>query len=108
MLTIYALQIICSFATTRKHQNFAVIVTTLTLNFDTGYKMLTKVGVLRLCTLETDLSKVPRQLFQRKRNSKGIEYFEIHYTLTVTPTSALLLFNLELNGVSYGSVSSQY
>ncbi|KAJ5559517.1 actin-like ATPase domain-containing protein [Penicillium frequentans] len=47
--------------------------------------------VLPLCTLETDLSKIPRKLFERKRNSK-----------------ALLLFDLEFNGTSYGSVSSRY
>ncbi|KAJ5347015.1 actin-like ATPase domain-containing protein [Penicillium brevicompactum] len=64
--------------------------------------------VLPLCTLESDLSKIPRQLFERKRNSKGIEYFKISYTLTVKPTSALLLFDLEFNGISYGSVSSRY
>ncbi|KAJ5318738.1 actin-like ATPase domain-containing protein [Penicillium atrosanguineum] len=64
--------------------------------------------VLPLCTLQTDLSKIPRQLFERKRNSKGIEYLKISYTLTVTPTSALLLFDLEFNGTSYGSVSSRY
>lgn len=85
-----------------------MIVSTLSLNSDTGCKMLTKVGVLPLCTLETDLSKIPRQLFERKRNSKGIEYLKITYTLTVTPTSALLLFDLEFNGISYGSVSSRY
>jgi hypothetical protein len=64
--------------------------------------------VLRLCTLETDLNKIPKKLFHKERNSKGIEYYKIFYTLTVTPTSALLLFDLEFNGISYGSVSSRY
>ena len=105
---IYVSQMICSSATTRTGQNFAVIVSTLSLNSDIGCKVLTKAGVLPLCTLQTDLSKIPRELFERKRNSKGIQYFKICYALTVKPTSALLLFDLEFNGTSYGSVSSRY
>ncbi|RAH80826.1 actin-like ATPase domain-containing protein [Aspergillus japonicus CBS 114.51] len=64
--------------------------------------------VIPLCTLNSDLSKIPRQLFRRKKNSSGNEYYEITYTLKVTPASASLLFDLEFNGVSYGSVSSRY
>ncbi|KAL4742706.1 actin-like ATPase domain-containing protein [Aspergillus similis] len=51
-----------------------------------------------LCKLETDLHKIPQELFQRKRNSKGVEYFVIPYVLSMTPTSASLLFELEFNG----------
>ncbi|KAE8151683.1 actin-like ATPase domain-containing protein [Aspergillus avenaceus] len=63
---------------------------------------------MRLCTLETDLSTVPRQLFHRKRTSKGVEYWEVQYELVITPTSATLLFELKFNGVAYGCVRAKY
>ncbi|KAL4747143.1 hypothetical protein BDW72DRAFT_209839 [Aspergillus terricola var. indicus] len=64
--------------------------------------------VMELCKLETDLRKIPQELFQRKRNSHGVEYFIVNYVLSMTPTSASLLFELEFNGVSYGSVRTRY
>ncbi|KAF9883002.1 hypothetical protein FE257_004342 [Aspergillus nanangensis] len=64
--------------------------------------------VMRLCSLEADLSKVPRKLFEQKTNSQGVQYFKIPFKLVMTPTSASLLFELEFNGVSYGSVRTKY
>jgi hypothetical protein len=32
----------------------------------------------------------------------------IPYQIAITPTSASILFNLEFNGVSYGSVQDKY
>ncbi|PYH98153.1 actin-like ATPase domain-containing protein [Aspergillus ellipticus CBS 707.79] len=63
---------------------------------------------MRLCSLEADLSKIPQELFRKERNSQGVEYFEIHFDLVMIPTSASLLFELEFNGVPYGSVRSKY
>ncbi|KAH2138959.1 hypothetical protein KXV68_008299, partial [Aspergillus fumigatus] len=64
--------------------------------------------ILQLCVLEYDLSQIPQQLFERKRNSKGVDYFVVPYKLVMTPTSASLLFELEFEGLSYGSVRSKY
>ncbi|KAL4760930.1 Hsp70 family protein [Aspergillus foveolatus] len=64
--------------------------------------------VMQLCKLETDLRKIPQELFRRKRNSQGVEYFVVPYILSMTPISASLLFELEFNGVSYGSVRTRY
>ncbi|CEL07319.1 hypothetical protein ASPCAL10479 [Aspergillus calidoustus] len=64
--------------------------------------------VIKSCQLEADLHDIPRELFQKKTNSKGDEYWEIPFTLTMTPCSACLLFELEFNGVSYGSVTTKY
>lgn len=61
-----------------------------------------------LCELETDLSKIPKALFEKHRNSKGKEYYKINYQLVLTPKSASLLFDLEFNGISYGTVRSRY
>ncbi|RAH65714.1 Hsp70 family protein [Aspergillus aculeatinus CBS 121060] len=63
---------------------------------------------MRLCTVEADLSRIPRDLFVKKCNSKGVEYYEVYYDLVMIPTSASLLFELEFNGVGYGSVRSKY
>ncbi|KAH2737389.1 hypothetical protein KXV39_008198 [Aspergillus fumigatus] len=65
-------------------------------------------STLRLCLLEYDLSQIPQELFELKRNSKGVEYFVVPYKLVMTPTSASLLFELEFEGLSYGSVRSKY
>ncbi|KAL5001046.1 hypothetical protein BDV10DRAFT_161271 [Aspergillus recurvatus] len=64
--------------------------------------------VMELCRLEADLRKIPQELFPRKKNSRGVEYFVVNYVLSMTPTSASLLFELEFNGVSYGSVRTRY
>ncbi|KAL4861100.1 hypothetical protein BDV12DRAFT_204359 [Aspergillus spectabilis] len=64
--------------------------------------------IMKLCEQEANLSQIPKKLFKRKRNSKGTEYWQILYTLKMTPTSASLLFELEFNGVPYGSVTSRY
>ncbi|RDW83641.1 Hsp70 family protein [Aspergillus mulundensis] len=63
---------------------------------------------MKLCELEADLRVIPEELFDRKKNSDGIEYFRIPFVLKMTPTSASLIFELEFNGVSYGSVRSKY
>lgn len=63
---------------------------------------------MHLCLVEADLRQIPQTLFERRKNSKGVEYFNIPFTLSITPTSASLIFELEFNGVSYGSVRSKY
>ncbi|KAE8332614.1 hypothetical protein BDV39DRAFT_189219 [Aspergillus sergii] len=63
---------------------------------------------MRLCTLHSHLGKIPRKLFERKRNSRGVEYFKIPFKLVMIPTSASLLFELEFEGVPYGCVRSKY
>ncbi|KOS38019.1 hypothetical protein ACN38_g11178 [Penicillium nordicum] len=65
-------------------------------------------SVAELCELETDLSRIPKELFEKKRNSKGQQFYHVSYDLVLTPTSASLLFDLQFNGVSYGSVRSRY
>ena len=69
---------------------------------------LRRKGIMKLCDLYSDPSQIPRRLFERKRNSQRVEFFKIPYKLVMTPTSASLLFDLELEGVSYGCVRSKY
>jgi hypothetical protein len=72
-----------------------------------GVKLISQ-GVAILCELEADLSRIPRELFQKHTNSKGVDYYRICFDLVLTPTTASLLFDLQFNGVSYGSVRSRY
>ncbi|KAJ5542738.1 hypothetical protein N7461_008741 [Penicillium sp. DV-2018c] len=69
---------------------------------------LTSEGVTKLCRVEADLSRIPKELFEKRTNSKGQHYYHIDYELVLTPASASLLFELHFNGVSYGSVKSRY
>ncbi|KAL4960015.1 Hsp70 family protein [Aspergillus stella-maris] len=64
--------------------------------------------VFTLCEVEADLDQIPKELFTKKTNSKGVEYYGIFYDLVMTPTSASLIFELEFNGVSYGFVRTKY
>lgn len=62
----------------------------------------------KLCTLDVDLSAIPRNLFKKRTNSQGVSYYEMDYVLVLIPTSACINFQLEFKGVSYGSVDAQY
>ncbi|GIJ99522.1 hypothetical protein Aspvir_001655 [Aspergillus viridinutans] len=64
--------------------------------------------VFEVCTLEANLSAIPRKLFRSRTNSLGQGYYKIPYDIAMTPASASILFNLEFNGVSYGSVQAKY
>lgn len=66
------------------------------------------IDVCNHCELEADLSKIPKELFEKRRNSKGVEFYHVDYQLVLIPTSASLLFELWVNGMSYGSVRARY
>ncbi|CAG8890324.1 unnamed protein product [Penicillium egyptiacum] len=65
-------------------------------------------SVSKLCVVEADLSRIPKELFTKKTNSRGKQFYHVSYDLVLTPTSASLLFDLQFNGVSCGSVRSRY
>ncbi|CAG7936151.1 unnamed protein product [Penicillium nalgiovense] len=69
---------------------------------------VTDSSITKLCELEADLSRIPKELFTKKINSRGNQFYHVNYDLVLTPTSASLLFDLQFNGVSYGSVRSRY
>ncbi|KAB8209828.1 hypothetical protein BDV34DRAFT_221331 [Aspergillus parasiticus] len=64
--------------------------------------------VFKLCTIEFDLNGIPPVLFKTKNNSKGVEYYRIEIVARLTPTSASLLFEMEFEGVPYGSITGKY
>lgn len=63
---------------------------------------------MHLCQLKADLCQIPVKLFELKKNSQGVEYWKIPFIITMTSTSASLIFELEFNGVSYRSARSKY
>jgi len=66
------------------------------------------LDVVQHCELHADLSNVPKALFDRRRNSKGKEYYRIDYNLVLKPQSACLEFELVFNGVSHGVAAARY
>ncbi|KAF4179419.1 hypothetical protein CNMCM7927_001862 [Aspergillus lentulus] len=76
-------------------------------NLDDAPDHLTE-DVFKICTLEANLSAIPRNLFRSKTNYAGEEYYTIPFQIAMTPTSASIFLNLEFNGVSYGSVQAKY
>ena len=60
------------------------------------------------CTLEADLTSVPKHLFKRKMKSDGAEGYELHYKLMVSIQSGPMVFSLEVGGKEYGQVAAEY
>lgn len=64
--------------------------------------------VSKLCELRVDLTAVPKRLFEKRRNSKGISYYQISFDLVIIPTSGCMYFQVEFNGTTYGKVQAEY
>ncbi|KAJ5988528.1 hypothetical protein N7481_003738 [Penicillium waksmanii] len=65
-------------------------------------------SVAQHCRLESDLSKIPKKLFKIHTNSRGIQYYRVNYNMVLTPQSITLLFEVQMNSMSYGTVRAQY
>ncbi|CAI7612588.1 unnamed protein product [Penicillium bialowiezense] len=81
---------------------------TLKINHSSKAPSHLNSSVSDLCEVEADLSKIPFALFEKKRNSKGVTYYRIDFSLILVPSSASLIFELHFNGISYGMVRSRY
>ncbi|KAF2093151.1 actin-like ATPase domain-containing protein [Rhizodiscina lignyota] len=68
----------------------------------------TNKGLINVCTLTTDLSAVPRQLFTRLTTTKGVEFDNLDFTLDMHIESAGLVFELRVDGVRYGQVHAKF
>ncbi|KAH2003725.1 hypothetical protein KXV52_004356 [Aspergillus fumigatus] len=64
--------------------------------------------VFEVCTLKADLSAIPPSLFHSCTNSLGQIYYDVAFEIAMTSTSPSILFDLEFNGVSSGSVQAKY
>ena len=48
------------------------------------------------------------ELFEKRANSKGKEYYVVKYEILMTPKSASILYELTRDGKSYGAVYARY
>ncbi|SPQ27368.1 2cfcd31d-971b-4c83-a73a-d7a505bce594 [Thermothielavioides terrestris] len=64
--------------------------------------------LIHVCTLTTDLSAVPRTLFQRLTTTRGVEFDNLDFTLEMIVDSAGLGFELKVDGVRYGRVDAEF
>ncbi|OQE16192.1 hypothetical protein PENSTE_c025G09627 [Penicillium steckii] len=60
------------------------------------------------CDLTVDLSKVPKELFDYKTNSHGKGYYRVDFEIILIPQSACLIFEFQMNSISYGTVRARY
>ena len=72
-----------------------------------------RAGIVRtLCTLNTDLSAIPKKCFKRQRrrgtNGKLFRYWQLDYELVLTIQSGPMLFSLNCDGKEYSSVAVNY
>lgn len=65
-------------------------------------------SLIRVCTLRTDLSAVPKHLFTRLTTSNGVEFENLDFTLDMMIDSASIVFELKVNGVRYGQVTAEF
>ncbi|KAK4252031.1 hypothetical protein C7999DRAFT_37018 [Corynascus novoguineensis] len=64
--------------------------------------------LVHVCTLTTDLSAVPRNLFTRLTTTRGVEFDNLDFTLEMIVDSAGLGFELKVDGVRYGRVDAEF
>ncbi|KAL2179850.1 uncharacterized protein P884DRAFT_275453 [Thermothelomyces heterothallicus CBS 202.75] len=64
--------------------------------------------LIHVCTLTTDLSAVPRNLFTRLTTTRGVEFDNLDFTLEMIVDSAGLGFELKVDGVRYGRVDAEF
>lgn len=68
-----------------------------------------EIGVKKLCTLVSDMSMVPKNLFPKKIGVNSVPYYEVRFDLVMTVKSAMMIvFHSELGGKKFGSVTAQY
>lgn len=58
--------------------------------------------------MSADLRSIPVELFEKRANSKGKEYYVVKYEILMTPKSASILYELTRDGKSYGAVYARY
>jgi len=61
-----------------------------------------------VCTLRTDLSGVPKCLFEKLVTTKGVEFQNLDFELHMKIQSANLVFELVIAGISYGCVEAEF
>ncbi|EKG11037.1 Heat shock protein Hsp70 [Macrophomina phaseolina MS6] len=91
----------------RPNQSLVVEDDLIACDWDEAPGSLQK-GLTTVCTLTTDLGKVPKSLFTRLTTSKGVEFDNLDFSLDMRVESAGLVFELCVDGVGYGRVEAKF
>jgi len=68
-----------------------------------------RLGTVKNCTLDIDLSDVPKEMFKTKaRKSDRALYKALTFKLIVRIEGARLVFSFECGGQEYGAVNAEY
>lgn len=68
-----------------------------------------RLGIMfPVCTLITDLSSVPRELFKLNTNSRGTKFWELNYNLNMSIESATVKFFLTITDKECGLVIAKF
>jgi len=70
--------------------------------------MKTAPGVFKVCTLTSDLSAVPRRCFRPFTKASGVKHYKLSFDLVMTINSADIEFALEVDGETYGTVTTSF
>ena len=71
--------------------------------------MLTLLAdIYTVCTLEVDLSVIPKEKFVPKVGINGKSYFRLTFELLMSMQSASILFEFDVDGVVYQDVSAHF
>lgn len=66
------------------------------------------VDIVTNCTLETDLSQIPKRFFVR-RETNGVLFTEIMHNIIIENLpSGLMKFSVEVGGQEYSAVQATY
>lgn len=66
------------------------------------------VDIVTNCTLETDLSQIPKRFFVR-RETNGVLFTEITHNIIIENLpSGLMKFSVEVGGQEYSAVQATY
>lgn len=77
-------------------------------DLDEAPEALDTENMITVCRLRTDLSKVPDSLFSRLTTSEGVVFENLDFEIVMSVKSARLAFELQVDGVPYGWVESNF
>ncbi|KAL7276609.1 hypothetical protein RUND412_000413 [Rhizina undulata] len=65
-------------------------------------------AVFTVCTLKSDISRLPLKTFEKRMNSEGVKYWKVHYSVEMKVSSGMITFSMNFEGKNYGSVDATF
>ena len=69
---------------------------------------LLRLAVHRICTLQSDLSRIKKERFPKFTNSKGKEFYDLRYDLRMGIIDEVLKFEMLFEGQNCGTVTAEF